>query len=289
MNKKLNKVASLLLLAAGIPFNVFADHSVDHSTIQALSVQIAQLQALVAALNNQLNYQAEETIVGNLSKGFQADLRPGMKNNSEVRRIQEFLLQQGVYNEIITGNYGPITTQAVKKFQVAHGIQGTGYFGAATRTRANEILADSSVKPSIKLLVPNGGETWIKGQQYQITWTQRNISAQPVKISFYKKDNKVYQEDKKVYEFEVVNAYLGTSFIIPQSFEEGSYDVLVSVGCDIAGSSCSAFDRSDAPFQILTTDANLGIEVTVPYLASVLNSIGASIKQIQERVKTLSQ
>ncbi|MFH0943337.1 MAG: peptidoglycan-binding domain-containing protein [Candidatus Beckwithbacteria bacterium] len=56
----------------------------------------------------------------------------GMRNNQEVRCLQEFLKIQ------VTGNYFSLTMSAVKKYQASRGIIQTGFFGPLTRAAVNQ-------------------------------------------------------------------------------------------------------------------------------------------------------
>ncbi len=51
---------------------------------------------------------------------------------AEVRAIQQFLIDWGLYNGDVTGYYGEETTAAVKKFQKIKGISQTGIAGPQT-------------------------------------------------------------------------------------------------------------------------------------------------------------
>ncbi len=71
---------------------------------------------------------------------FSKDLHYGMKGNSDVIQLQEFLTDQNLYTGPISGNFFSLTLKAVKAFQSAHGIRAAGYFGPLTRTQANILL-----------------------------------------------------------------------------------------------------------------------------------------------------
>ena len=66
---------------------------------------------------------------------------PGL-SGEQVRLLQEMLARDpAVYPEgRITGYYGPLTTEAVKRFQVKYGIDATGIAGPATRAKLNELF-----------------------------------------------------------------------------------------------------------------------------------------------------
>lgn len=70
---------------------------------------------------------------------FQTNLYFGMKNNSEVRRLQEFLIKKEYLTpNLNTGNFYFSTLKAVKKYQLNNGISTTGYVGPLTRAKINE-------------------------------------------------------------------------------------------------------------------------------------------------------
>ncbi len=71
---------------------------------------------------------------------FNQNLYYGLKNNSEVKRLQEFLTDQKVYSGPVTGNFFALTREGVKKFQVQNGIEpAIGYFGPKSRAAANKL------------------------------------------------------------------------------------------------------------------------------------------------------
>lgn len=144
-----------IFLAAGLwitmPVAVFSQ-GVDQATI-------AQLQAQIQALQNQIRQVQQQSVsptlqqkpvVGSVRESreeapqnipsFTRDLFFGVKKSSEVSDLQEFLTDQGYYAGPVSGNFGLLTLSSVKKFQQAHGIKPTGYFGSRSRAIANEIL-----------------------------------------------------------------------------------------------------------------------------------------------------
>lgn len=74
----------------------------------------------------------------------------GMKNNPQVRLLQQLLAtDRTLYPEgIVSGYYGPLTREAVKRFQVRYGVLNpatadpslVGFAGPTTRAKMNEIL-----------------------------------------------------------------------------------------------------------------------------------------------------
>ncbi|MDO8486255.1 MAG: peptidoglycan-binding domain-containing protein [Candidatus Staskawiczbacteria bacterium] len=113
--------------------------------ISELQEQIRQLKAQIAAI---LSGQA---LPGQIScSRFNNNLYFGLRNNTEVRCLQEFLKREGVYPEgLVTGNFLSLTQAAVIRFQEKHaseilaplGLQkGTGYVGPATITKINQLF-----------------------------------------------------------------------------------------------------------------------------------------------------
>ena len=57
----------------------------------------------------------------------------------EVEALQKILASQGYFKHEITGLYGPVTVEAVKAFQSAHGLEAVGIVGPATRAILNTL------------------------------------------------------------------------------------------------------------------------------------------------------
>ena len=85
-------------------------------------------------------------------QSFQSNLYYGMRDNNEVRCLQEFLKDQGqeIYPEsLVTGNFFSLTMAAVIRFQEKYSSEvltplalekGTGYFGSLSREKANKLI-----------------------------------------------------------------------------------------------------------------------------------------------------
>ena len=79
---------------------------------------------------------------------FTRNLQVGDSGN-DVSALQELLIREGVYPEaIVSGYFGELTRRAVARFQEKYAseiltpaglTQGTGYFGALTRAKANQL------------------------------------------------------------------------------------------------------------------------------------------------------
>lgn len=84
---------------------------------------------------------------------FTVRLMVGSEGN-DVRRIQQMLVDEGVYPEAkITGYFGALTKAAVQRFQEKYGIAGPGIpgygdVGPATRAKLNEITSGTPSIPA---------------------------------------------------------------------------------------------------------------------------------------------
>lgn len=122
---------------------------INQMTITELKAKILEIQNLLAQLLIKLQ-ELKGTATG--CGRFDNNLYFGLVNNSGVRCLQEFLKNQGtdIYPEgLITGNFYSITKQAVIRFQEKYaneillplGYQsGTGFVGASTRDKINQLL-----------------------------------------------------------------------------------------------------------------------------------------------------
>lgn len=74
---------------------------------------------------------------------FTRDLYFGMRGDSDVVKLQNFLRSQGYFDyPTSTGNFFTVTLQAVKKFQQVNGITPLGgYFGIRSRAAANQLIS----------------------------------------------------------------------------------------------------------------------------------------------------
>ncbi|MDD4990314.1 MAG: peptidoglycan-binding protein [Candidatus Pacebacteria bacterium] len=100
--------------------------------IEILKAEIAKVQAKLASLGQK----------GNVCSLFQNNLYFGLKSE-QVKCLQEFLKSQGeaVYPQgIVSGYFGILTKAAVIKFQEKYAIPSTGYVGALTRAKINQLL-----------------------------------------------------------------------------------------------------------------------------------------------------
>ena len=79
---------------------------------------------------------------------FNNNLYYGLRGNTDVTQLQEFLTTQGIYSGRVSGNFFSLTLAAVEQFQTSQGITpAAGYFGPLTRTKANAII-DQQIQAS---------------------------------------------------------------------------------------------------------------------------------------------
>lgn len=108
---------------------------ISQMTIPELQTEISRIIALIA----QLQAELVKLTVG--IQAFAADLEYGMKQSSEVKRLQEFLTSKGYLAAgLNTGNYLSLTVTAIKAYQTAKGISPVGRFGPQTRAAVNADL-----------------------------------------------------------------------------------------------------------------------------------------------------
>ena len=121
--------------------NLGNNPSNDETLIKQLEQQIIALKQQIALLQMQIalknTYQTNSTC-----SVFKRDLSYGM-HSEEVKCLQQFLANLGsdIYPEkLITGYYGTLTLNAVKRYQAKYNLPQTGYFGPLTRARVNQEL-----------------------------------------------------------------------------------------------------------------------------------------------------
>ena len=140
--KSLSLAIGLILLA---PLVVMAQN-IPSSAMETLQAQMSPPESRPASLRIKQSFsshdQLGDTALSKSATFFNRDLSFGLRNNSDVLNLQKFLIDQGFLNASSSGNYFTLTHGAVKKFQAAHNIKATGYFGPMTRGAVNKILYD---------------------------------------------------------------------------------------------------------------------------------------------------
>ncbi len=129
---------SMLVMGVAAPV-VFAQTTTASTSIQAKLDLINSLEQQIQSLNQQmLGLQQQQqsiavSLVSSLSLGAQGD---------QVKVLQALLAADpNIYPEgLITGYFGPLTKQAVERYQKANGIEQVGRVGPETRAKLNEDL-----------------------------------------------------------------------------------------------------------------------------------------------------
>ncbi|MFH1423677.1 MAG: peptidoglycan-binding protein [Candidatus Nealsonbacteria bacterium] len=112
---------------------------ISEMTRAEISARIAEIRQIVVQLQTLLLQLGGTASCQNISQ----NLFFGLKSDSQVMCLQEFLKNQGVaiYPEgIVNGNFFTLTMQAVIRFQEKYAIPNTGYVGPITRAQINQLL-----------------------------------------------------------------------------------------------------------------------------------------------------
>lgn len=119
--------------------------------IKALQDQIKVLQDQLLQIQSQSGNAGQIAEVGKITK----TLRRGSKGN-EVTRLQEFLKSMPeVYPEgLVTGNFGALTEEAVKRFQQKYGIPVVGIVGPLTREKLNTLISKEAAPAPTPIPTP---------------------------------------------------------------------------------------------------------------------------------------
>lgn len=128
-----------------------------------------------------------------------------------------------------------------------------GYDASRSKDACNYLLADNppttwSGDKSVKIISPNGGESWIKGNAYTIVWTATNFNGPICAVDLYKSG--VDSPVRNIIADKQLTAYLWT---VPSDLSEGDYEI--SVRCAEVGGATTYSDMSDNYFSIKSSQA----------------------------------
>lgn len=123
----------MLVLAFSMPGAVHAESATSSTDI---ATKLKALYAQIESLQQQL-----KALQGEVRETLQEGLKEGMMND-DVKKIQELLATDPeVYPRgLITGYFGPMTKEAIKRFQWKAGIAVTGDVSSTTRALFEEML-----------------------------------------------------------------------------------------------------------------------------------------------------
>ena len=163
-------------------------------SLDDLYASIQSLQQQVSGLYSQISATALKAVTTLTPTSVSAPVITKGTRNAEVMKIQSALKVKGYFLGAVTGYYGDRTAEAVSAFQLAKGFLVTGTtINNTTKTAILSVTTASPVsatpvttvsktlpcvlttQPWIKVLSPNGGETYTAGQSLKVTWTSCNI------------------------------------------------------------------------------------------------------------------
>ncbi len=138
MNKVIAGAVAVSLMA---PAFAFAQTSTTSPQAQAILTQIQALQTQIAALQEQYKLLASQQNAA--FKELVTTLKEGSAGD-QVAILQALLaLDPSIYPEgKVTGFFGRLTAEAVKRYQRKHGIESLGFVGPKTMKKLNEMLRD---------------------------------------------------------------------------------------------------------------------------------------------------
>ena len=259
-------------------------------TSQEIINQITALQAKITALQQQLAQIQGQTT--QWCHNFNANLGYG-DTNSEVGALLVALEKEGLY-EIVDINpvrrFDEMIASAVSGFQQKYASEiltpwrlkyGTGFVGVSTRAKLNKLYgcglpSTTSLTPIVEY--PNGGETLVKGQSYEVRWQHAQVLAgKNVNISVHfvgpgepysigsadrwGKDHLIYGPTT-VGITTFVPSKGSISWIVPQSVNDGQYKIYVEEFDPITGE--NHVDLSDTAFTITAPSVTTSITVLSP-------------------------
>ena len=125
------------------------------ATVDKVALLKQQIAATQAAIAQKLAGKFQFGVTAPAFGVFAKSLAPGQKDD-EVKRLQQLLSQdKEVYPEgLTTGFYGTLTANAVRKFQLKHGIiknandSGNGLVGPKTKAKLNELFGQAPAAPA---------------------------------------------------------------------------------------------------------------------------------------------
>jgi peptidoglycan hydrolase-like protein with peptidoglycan-binding domain len=102
---------------------------------------------------------------GDSTKLFPSTMKKGMTSDA-IKDLQNVLKSDpAVYPEgLVTGYFGNLTEEAIKRLQKKYGVPVTGVMDDTTQS----IIFPP--RTELKILAPNGGETWDKSSPHRILW-----------------------------------------------------------------------------------------------------------------------
>ena len=122
----------------------------------AKAFSIGDLMTKVQDLMKQLDVlrQRLETGAAPALKAISTDVRYGMEGNETVRDLQRFLIDRGYLKSgLATGNFLTLTRDALRRFQYANNLTGTGALNEETKAVINGSIQEESVSTATTTVV----------------------------------------------------------------------------------------------------------------------------------------
>jgi len=237
------------------------------------------------------------------AKSFSKELKAG-DYGDDVKNLQVILgTDPSIYpQKVVSGYFGSLTVEAIKKLQTKYGLTVTGILDKPTQ----EIIFPSNI--SLNVISPNGGESWKKNETYSISWsasvvpwnynspnggrmydnssenyTNSNSFFQYVSLDLVKDSDPSY-----IHHIGSVNFYQAQyQWKIPNSIPEArDYRLRVSIGPKLPYNNFLASDTSNNPFSILgggsvSPDAVEKLREQIRQMESVLNQLQAQLNAMK--------
>ena len=194
---------ALLFILSPLSLSAQTESSVSDllEQIKALTAKVAEIQAQLDLLNKGTNVAETSIFVSIPNKAVTKNLSIGM-SGGEVTLLQEILSKDSeVYPEgLVTGYYGVLTENAVKRYQKKNGLEEVGAVGPLTRKKINSI---SKEKESVVETTTNTGgykEVNISFviENGKVSWkTNGELAKKGVALVWSKEENPVYPAREK--------------------------------------------------------------------------------------------
>ncbi len=113
-----------------------------------------------------------------------SSLRMGLKNNPEVKVIQQKLMDLGLYSGKIDGSFGPRTFTAVKTFQTQNGLKVDGIVGNQVRSNLFKNSQgydcnNMTISPKVTMVEPQEyrNASFRAGEVVTMKWSTQDIPS----------------------------------------------------------------------------------------------------------------
>ncbi len=162
------------------------------SLAQASDLTASQISSILNLLSS---FGASQEVINNVSAALngQATSGTGQKcvdlsrtltlgsTGNDVTNLQNYLIQKGYLSANATGYYGFKTAQAVGQLQLDLSILSSqsdpSYGIMGPRTRSAIACSATSNTPTLRIVSPDGGESFRLDQPMTITWSANNIPS----------------------------------------------------------------------------------------------------------------